>query len=177
MLKINILREAGYEEALLGLSLSYERELCTMPDVARRLAPVNGGHNKFLESIAVWIDMTMPRHFWQEFDTYRAGVSKQSSSTMHTLVRKPIEQQDFYQPIPHELLVELNRLVSDKDLLGVKNLLPEGYLQRRIVCTNYKTLRNIISQRYNHRNTGWLEFCATMLAQLEHPEFIQDLYK
>ena len=83
-MNVTVLNEAGYQEALLGLSLSYEQSLDKMPAVAERLAQRDNGHNKFLESIVVWLDVIAPRYWWQEFDTYRIGVSKQSSSTMHT---------------------------------------------------------------------------------------------
>ena len=36
-MKIKVLREAGYEEALLGLSLSYEQPIENMPKVTLKL--------------------------------------------------------------------------------------------------------------------------------------------
>ncbi len=75
-MKTKLLHEHGSQEALLGLSLSYDSE----PNikVANQLAHKQGGHNKFLESIVVWLDITAPRYWWQEFDTYRIGITKQS---------------------------------------------------------------------------------------------------
>ncbi|MCK9240314.1 hypothetical protein [Desulfocurvus sp.] len=55
--------------------------------MAEKLAPLDKGHNKVLESMCVWLDVRMPRYWWQEFDTYRVGVTKQSESTMHILIR------------------------------------------------------------------------------------------
>ena len=46
--------------------------------------------------------------------------------------------------------------------LTLKNLLPEGYLQRRIVVLNAKTLQNIIAQRIKHRLPEWKQFCGTL---------------
>jgi len=46
-----ILREAGYQEALLGLSLSYDQPLDRMPDVARKLAGRDVEHPEFLASV------------------------------------------------------------------------------------------------------------------------------
>ena len=56
-----------------------------------------GGHDKFLESIQVWFVMDMPRYFWQEFDTYRVGGSKQSESTMYTLGKRKLSTSDFVE--------------------------------------------------------------------------------
>ena len=38
-------------------------------------------------------------------------------------------------------------------------LLPESWLQTRTVTLNYEILRNIYSQRKNHRLTEWHQFC------------------
>ena len=78
---VRILEEHGHDSALLGLSLSYDQTPERMPAVAERLRFRGDGHNKFLESILVWLDVTAPRYFWQQFDTYRVGVTKQRQST------------------------------------------------------------------------------------------------
>lgn len=174
-MNVTILREAGYAEAALGLALSFEREADDMPRVMRRLYNKDGGHNKFLESMIVWMDVTAPRHFWQQFDTYRAGMTKQSGSTMHTIKKRPLTQEDFDKPIAYLTLARLNIMIERGDLMPLKNELPEGYLQRRIVCTNYKTLRAILWQRRTHRNPAWGVFCAAVLEQVEHKEFFEDL--
>lgn len=173
---VTILNEAGYKEAMLGLSLSHERDAETMPPVMCRLYNKDGGHNKFLESMTVWIDVTAPRSFWQQFDSYRIGITKQSGSTMHTLLKKVIVQDDFDFPIWQPLIDRLNYLRCNKNLERLKNELPEGYMQRRIIQTNYKTIRNIIAQRKRHRNKSWRIFCAKLYAQAKHTEFLQDLF-
>ena len=170
---VTIINEAGYLEATLGLSLSYNCDLDEMYRVMKRLACKGGGHNKFLESMIVWLDVTAPRHWWQQFDSYRVGVTKQSSSTMHTLTDRPLTQADFETSISEVTLRRLNNLMIQRDLLVLKNELPEGFLQRRIVCTNYKTLRNIVAQRKNHKNVVWGEFCSEILRQSLFPEFIE----
>lgn len=171
-MKVDVLYEAGYFEALLGLSLSYEQPLEKMVTVAAKLAHKDCGHNKFLESIAVWLDITAARYWWQQFDTYRVGVSKQSGSTMHTVLHRALTQDDFEQPIAQQILVRLNELISGKYFELVKNELPEGFLQRRIVCTNYKVLRHIITQRESHRLKEWHTFCDAVRAQIEYPGFL-----
>jgi len=173
--EVIILREAGYQEALLGLSLSYDQPIDRMPDVACKLAGRDNGENKFLESIAVWLDVTAPRYWWQQFDTYRVGVTKQSASTMHTLLRRPLTQDDFEGGLSHETLQRLNWLIGKRDLEAVKRELPEGFRQRRIVCTNYKALRHMSAQRHDHRLREWHFFCEAALSQVEHPEFLADV--
>ncbi|MBL8026842.1 MAG: hypothetical protein JNL74_10555 [Fibrobacteres bacterium] len=172
---VTIIKEAGYDEALLGLSLSYNQGTERMPVVAGKLYSKEGGHNKFLESIAVWLDMSAPRYFWQQFDTYRIGVTKQSESTMHTIMKSKITNDNFEKPVPAETLERLNRLVAEKDFDSVKNELPEGFLQRRIVFTNYMALRRIIAQRKTHKLREWHMFADKVISTVAHPELFEDI--
>lgn len=143
-----------------------------MPEVALKLGPKDKGHNKFLESIVVWMEIEAPRFWWSEMDTYRVGMSKQSDSTMHTLKRQNLTQENFEYPIPHEYLYHLNKLIADNAFIGyIKNDLPDGFIQGRSVCTNYKVIRHIILQRHNHKLPQWLYFCEAM-KQLEHYAYL-----
>jgi hypothetical protein len=170
--KVTIVREAGYEQAAIGLSLSYDIDSNSAQTVMRKLAGKDGGHNKFLESIVVWIDVTAPRYWWAQMATYRCGTTWQSESTMHTLTRKKLMQSNFQKEIPFPHLLTLNRLIDDKQFDTLKNILPEGFLQRRIGTLNYKSLRTIILQRHKHKLREWQVFCDAVLAQLERPELL-----
>jgi len=173
-MRIRVIEEHGYETALLGLSLSYGKDPAAMQEVARRLRFKGDGHNKYLESIFVWLDVDAPRYFWQQLDTYRTGVSKQSESTMHTMTRRALDQEDFAHAIPQEHLDHLNRLIDREDWEAVKHDLPESFLQRRIVCLNYMSLQRMIRQRRSHRLAEWSEFAGNVLQQVEHPELLED---
>ncbi|MDD5263266.1 MAG: hypothetical protein PHU43_00300 [Candidatus Bipolaricaulis sp.] len=173
-MRVDVLEEHGYESALLGLSLSYRQEPERMAAVARRLRFLGEGHNKYLESIVVWLDMTAPRYFWQQFDTYRVGVTKQSESTMHTLTSRPLAQDDFAHPVPPEYLDHLNRLIAANDWEEAKAGVPESLLQRRVVCLNYMVLQRMIRQRKTHRLPEWHLFVARVLEAVQHPELLED---
>jgi hypothetical protein len=174
VVRIRVIEEHGYETALLGLSLSYGREPAAMEEVSRRLRFKGDGHNKYLESIVAWLDIDAPRYFWQQFDTYRVGVSKQSESTMHTMTQRALDQKDFAHPIPQEHLDHLNELVDREDWEAVKHDLPESFLQRRIVCLSYMSLQRIVRQRRNHRLAEWSEFVGEILRRVDHPELLDD---
>ena len=173
MMRVRVVEEHGYRSALLGLSLSYRRDPRDMEAVARRLCFRDGGHNKFLESIVVWLDIDAPRYFWQQFDTYRVGVTKQSESTMHTMTSRSLTQEDFAHPVPREHLDHLNRLIAEAAWEQVKRDLPESFLQRRIVCQNYMSLQRVIRQRRSHKLSEWSEFAEQVLRQVEQPEFLE----
>jgi hypothetical protein len=169
-MKISILQEAGLNQAILGLSLSYNTT--TGKSTADRLAWKQGGHNKFLESIIVWIDITAPRYWWQQFDTYRVGTTKQSDSTMHTILKRPLISTDFEGGMCEQVLDLLNYSIKAGDFDRVKRLLPESFLQRRIVCTNYKTLQNMVTQRQSHRLEEWQFFIAALKLQLQNTDYV-----
>jgi hypothetical protein len=174
MLRVQIIEERGYEVALSGLALSYGQDPQRMEQVARRLCFKGDGHNKFLESIVVWLDIRAPRYFWQQFDTYRVGVTKQSESTMHTGSKRLLMQRDFAHPIPDEHLRHLNQLIRNGEWQRAKQDLPESFLQRRIVCLNYMSLQRIIRQRREHRLPEWPVFVSEILQQAMHPELLSD---
>lgn len=163
-MKIKLLKKAGYKEAMLGLSLSYGTTIEKAEGVAETLRHKDGGHNKFLESIYIWLDITAPRYWWQEADTYRIS-TKQSESTIHTLHKRLLSQDDFEHLIYPPTLQRLNGLLTTyqenkttDNLVRLKNELPEGFLQRRIWVMSLKTARNIVLQRCKHKLPQWQEF-------------------
>lgn len=169
---VNILREEGYEISLLGTSLSRIQSVEKMVGVCKNLAHKQGGHNKFLEFISVWIDITAPRYWWQQMATYRIGNSWLSESTMYTITKRNLVQEDF-EDIDDDILRRLNGIIDSGNLQEIKNNLPESFLQRRIMITNYKALQNIYGQRHDHKLPQWRYFCDEILSQIEHPEFIK----
>ena len=108
---VRVLKESGFYEALFGLSLSFDvispevitgesnllsnEKFLKMQKVAQTLAFKGGGHNKFLESMQVWLLIRGSLSFWKQFDTYRVGTTKQSESTMHTLRKRVLTENDF----------------------------------------------------------------------------------
>lgn len=181
---VTVLNECGFKEAMLGLSLAFDKGDVTdinsininkATKVAKLLAFKGGGHSKNLESICVWLDMTMPVFWWVEFATYRIGTSAQSQSTMHTIKKRPVSQDDFYKDVSQTVLDNINSLIqSNADIDVIKNELPTGFLQRRVVCTNYLTLQNMIKQRWSHKlRFLWRDvFCQSVLNGVKYPELL-----
>jgi hypothetical protein len=190
-IKVIKLEEAGRESALIGLSLNrrvegaldyyydifLEKEYI-FNEVAGRLCNKDHGHNKFLEHIDTWWLIRASRNFWQEADTYRL-TTKQSGSTMHTLYKRKLTNEDFNTSIPESYIEYLNELVqkyivssTSENLEELKDSLPEGYLQTREWKLNYKNLREILLQRSNHRLPSWKIFCAEIKKQVIFPEWL-----
>ena len=188
VLHVNKLEEAGHAAALKGLSFNKKKDPEDMVKVSGKLAFMDYGHNKFLESMIVWLDVKGPRYFWQEADTYRLS-TKQSESTMHTLIKELLEVpvddpagveeylQENFEPgsCPVNTLRSIRAAAEQKDYAVIKRLLPEGFLQRRLWCMSYKTLSNIITQRRNHRLPHWQSFISQILDQVDHPDLLPPL--
>jgi|WetSurMetagenome_2_1015567.scaffolds.fasta_scaffold159205_2 hypothetical protein len=190
-MKVEVIGESDYLQAFFGLGLSYgltadlnyfefvdsdEKEILRVKlhKVADKLAPKDTGENKFLESLVVWLDIIAPRYWWQQFDTYRIGVSKQSESTMHMLLHRKLYQNDFEHAINPNTLQTLNEMIENRNFDGVKNLLPEGFLQRRVVTLNYKVLRHMYQQRRNHKLKEWQYFFLRLGEDLNFPLYIME---
>ena len=187
---VKILSEHGYEWALRGMAYSYLDESANIDEWwetqkeksikrAEVLANKDGGHNKFLRSINVWMDVRATRAFWAEFDTYQF-ITKNSASTMHKLNKRAPTYKDFSTNTPR-IAVDMFRVVwqsykdGDIGIVQLKDALPEGYLQTREVTINYQSLRTIIAQRKGHRYKYWDSFIEQLMSQVEHPELLRDL--
>lgn len=187
----SVVDEHGYDVALFGLGKSHgltsdmsfqdfleDHDLHhRLSKIATSLAPKMYGHNKFLESIAAWLDVCAPRYWWQEFAEYRIGRTTQSESTMHTLKKKPLDYGDFSTyadtMILDKILPVINRAIEhDEPLHRIKSCIPESFMQTRIIELNYKTLANIIIQRRQHKLPEWRAFCRGVSKMVEKPELL-----
>ena len=181
---VRVLCEAGYKEALFGLSLSYrtltpleingtkryfddDQHFLKLCKIAETLAFKQGGHNKFLESMQVWLLIRGSLSFWKQFDTYRVGTTKQSESTIHTLKKRALTENDFTKETFCIPTITQNFSIDE-----MRDSLPSGFLECRVVNTNYKTLQNIIHQRKNHKSKKWNTFIEMLLKQVKFPQFL-----
>ena len=188
-MRVEVLWEYGYGPALFGLGLSYgltsdyyffetewreqiSERLCR---VSQRCAKKGNGEEKFLRMIQIWADVTAPRFWWTEFDTYKVGTVALSESTMHTLGKRQLTPEDFETPIEGYLDTLNSALRSDNAIDFNKGMLPEGFLQRRIVNFSYAVFANMIRQRRNHRLPQWHYFLNKIYYDLPFPEFLPSL--
>lgn len=135
-------------------------------------------NSKFMRMIHVQVAITAPLYWWKEFDTYKVGTVANSTSTMHKLATTPITKDCFEMDDYAELdngfctdmwksLIEwLEGLRQKYNETKVKaywkeliRLLPESWLQTRMIDCNFATLRNIYAWRHGHKLTEWHKFC------------------
>lgn len=167
------------------ITYEYENGLCEYAKIGpndmglvKRLIAGGSEHRKFLRQIFVTVDITAPLYYFKEFDTYRIGVTENSTSTMHKLASTPITLDCFelgdYSPeldmiddVPLGLRVD--SFIDDLEQMRQKYLmtndkrywkelvrwLPNGWLQTRTVTMNYENLLSMYHQRRNHKLTEW----------------------
>ena len=108
-------------------------------DLLKSLIRRGDEHAKVIRGIVAYVEINAQRYWWQEMDTYYVGrVTLASESTRHMQ----------------------GKGLSEEELVKMKNELPEGTMQKRIVMLSYQTLRRIYKQRRKHRLPHWREFCA-----------------
>ena len=127
-------------------------------------------HRKFLRQVFVHVNLTLPIFLFSELDTYKVSTVRNSCSTMHTRMRRTLNQDDFEYPIAQESLLYINGCIEryqkeeDKEkkellFLEIKNMLPSGFLQMASMTFNYETLLNMYQQRKAHRLPQWKRIC------------------
>jgi len=143
-------------------------------DLSVRLQKAGPEHCKHLRMVQVYADITAPRYWWTEFDTYRAGVEKVSCSTMHRLMARKLTPDDFecddknsfgFQ-VGVQYINDLMDEYRDEENPDEKKAiwrhiiqnLSQSYLQKRTVMMSYAALRNIYRQREGHKLKEWQTF-------------------
>ena len=177
-------------EALHGARLSYGSKSDTLEfckgyvpqktligrndeELIRKLVKAGPSHRKFMRQILVSVDITAPRYWWTQFDTYKVGVTACSESTMHTLMKRELEQSDFARELPDGWLERLNGLIKQKKFECLVNALPQGYMQKRHVTLNYEAALNIKGQRNGHKLEEWQLFIQ-WIDSLPHADIFFD---
>lgn len=172
----------SYEEFCLGVN-----DLNLM----KNLYKAGKDHRKYLRQMTISLDITAPRFWWQQFDTYSVGVTCNSESTMHCIHKKKIEMSDFsldetgqyVEPSTYfEFIVDmLNALrelyIERQDKTYWRMLiemLPQSFNQKRTITMNYEVAYNIYHSRKNHKLNEWKELCSIFEEKLPYFKIIME---
>lgn len=184
--KATKIEEAGYYSSSYGLSLSFRTDFTSpfelrypekVAKVMERLKFKETGENKFLEHIETWWSIILPRYAWAQVDTYRIGISKQSGSTMHSLLsilrQKDLDWLEYFEDHPtSDTKTILLQSAKDSNKLKAKKNLPESFLQEREVKMSYKVIRHMFTQRIQHELPHWKFLFRQILDQVNYPNLI-----
>jgi hypothetical protein len=152
--------------------------------LAKKLIMAGSDHSKFMRQVFVSMDITAPIYWWKEMSTYKVATTANSTSSMHSLCKKPITADMFsIDDIEEKDLEFINSLealrlkyVDTKRPLHWRRLiqrLPSSLNQTRTWTANYHVLRNIRISRPNHKLIEWREFCKT-IDSLPYSELITE---
>lgn len=194
MIRIDNLQTYGFDVATLGMRNAMESwrlhdtegNIIGNNDLKliKQLTKAGPDHRKVLRQMLVSFNVTAPLYWYKEFDTYKVGVTTNSTSTMHKLCSQPLTIHDFSFEDMHEnefivnvVLDNLNTRIKDykegmkqnKSLWRtIIQLLPCSYNQTRTVTTNYEVILNMYKQRRYHKLSEWQEFCVYMYDNLPY---------
>lgn len=143
-----------------------------------KLVKAGNDHSKFMRMLTVTCDITAPRFWWTEMDTYKIATVRNSCSTMHTITNRDFTKEDFSineispygEGVLYETIEHLNKLreyylkETDEKLKkeywrDIIAILPQSYNQKATMQFNYAVLKNIYNARKNHKLMEWHEFC------------------
>lgn len=168
-------------DSYTDVSLNYDKGTITRfnlgvkdKDLAQCLIRAGREHRKFLRQIFVSVNITAPQYWWAEFDTYKVGVTRSSTSLMHRSMKKDFTLDDFEiddldegtkawtTETVHKLndLRELYLLAIDDNtkiqiFRSIRQILPMSYLYMSTVTMNYENVLTMLHQREHHRLKEW----------------------
>lgn len=191
MIKVNNIDVWGFEHSLRGMrnpmnshfkaDSEYKNNQFVIGkndlDLMKRLFKAGTEHRKYLRQIMVSMDITAPLYWFKEFDTYRIGITENSTSTMHKIHAKEFVREDFSldnfseKDLGHfDFIIKLLNSYRE-EYLETKNkdvwyklirFLPSSYNQIRTITMNYENVFNMIHQREFHKLDEWKEFVAIL---------------
>ena len=161
-----LIHHANFEGFLLGEN---DKKL------ALKLILAEGNsHSKFLRQILVSVDITAGNEWWKHADTYKVGVTTNSTSAMHVLGKRLLTPDDFSFDRPLSYIArmqidaanlaieqwwESGKKQGSKEWRDMQKAIPMGFIYTRHTTLNYQVLRSMYFDRKNHRLAEWHEFC------------------
>lgn len=132
-------------------------------------------HSKFMRMINVSCDITAPRYWWTEYDTYKVGTVRNSCSTMHKIADKEFEQNDFsrehlttldyqhYDILDTEEVERIEFQTASTEILRLIIQCLNNYRKLYLATKNKKywwQMIQILPQSYNQRATVQLNYAV-----------------
>lgn len=121
----------------------------------QRLSNTGTDHRKFMRMLPVYVRITAPLYWWNEFETYKVDTVSNSCSTMHTIHKKEFSLEDFSTDQLSTIVGEDIKLLEDyedDDLQYYKHCVDLTYtihelnFMRRLYLAAEKTKMNNLSE-------------------------------
>jgi hypothetical protein len=153
------------------------QDICMLEENNKRLTkafqlgstPKGEGHDNFLNGIIVQFDVDFTIKAWTEAERYHFLDFVSSMSTMHKLTKFNLDEAyvEHVDPriirIVKQLQAEYHDNPTKENKLKLLYSNPVGMKLTARMTTNYRQLKTIYSQRFNHGLPEWREFCEWVL--------------
>ena len=134
-------------------------------NLMKRLAAAGAEYRKFLRMMPVYVRITAPLYWWEEFDTYKVGTVSNSCSTTNNVHEKEFTLEDFScEHLINSPLIEsepgspelLNMQAKNmlEIIIGVLNAARDNYLKTKdkkywwqmiqLLPSSYNQTRNVM---------------------------------
>ena len=136
-----------------------------------RLADAGQVHGKYLRMINVTMDITAPMYWWQEFDTYKVGLVRNSRSKMHKLHAKEFTLDDFsHEHLSHNCYYFVDKI--DENGLAHLNNDPIKFLENLIYGLNYYRMKYLETKQKSY----WWQMIQLLPSSYNQRSTIQTNY-
>lgn len=184
-MEVTDIEVAFLDKAIKFAGLPMGEENIIKPKTLNKLAKQSQrSHAKFLRQIMICANIKAPLYWWTEFDTYKIGVTRMSTSVMHTILKKGLSWDDF-EPVYRnnevikKAILDIKFYIAEPTISDlhkvnyIKAMLPSCFLYTSFVTFNYEVLRNMYHDRKNHRLYEWKRFLKEFETIKYFREFIQ----
>lgn len=136
------------------------------------------GHDNYLNGVIVQFDLAFTNKAWVEAERYHFFDFVSSMSTMHKLTKMGLD--DVYNEYVDERIIDImkekqseyNANPTKENKLKLLYNNPCGMILTARMTTNYRQLKTIYCQRYNHDLPEWREFCRWCLTLPKFKEYV-----
>lgn len=172
------------KKEVIGVQIGTEHPTLGQNDygLIKKLCCAGTEHRKFLRQIFVSCHVVAPWYWWKEQETYQIGTTENSTSQMHKMGSRMLNQSDFTIDEWNQEEIDLLKMINQKiflyqqDKMNKKNwrsliqIIPASFLYTRTISLNYEVLANQYRQRKEHKLVEWHEYLNQMIAGLPYPE-------
>lgn len=186
-MKIENISVAFIDDAIKYAGLPYRSEIkdATLKNLVKE---TRRSHSKFLRQMKLSCLIEAPLAWWVEFDTYKVGVTRMSSSIMNSILKYNIKEEDFEitefnKENVENVIKTCNQYIFDyrnkkmdlKELKKtIKLIIPGSYIYKSFVTMNYEVLRSIYNDRKNHQLSWWRIFIDAFKDIPYYDDFIKN---
>lgn len=130
--------------------------------------PLGSGHDNFLNGIVAQFDLTFTIKAWTEAERYHFLDFVSSQSTMHRMQKMDVAESvveyvdSRVVDVVEELVRNYNQNPTTENRLKMLYSCPVGLKLTARMTTNYRQLKTIYNQRWNHTLPEWRMFCKQL---------------